>query len=471
MLAQLSSLSQGPSYEQHDAEATRSAAIAVISLLATTVKDIDASVKGLSFNGDSLEVLAFLCRLQRDTLYEIASRKTFWDVPDLAKTLVAYIKGFETWLNSLSRHLQSSITSQGHSQQSSQFMSNAIRDIASSSILIAAPATPQTVLETIGIMTVNDVSLPSNETPQAIMHSNVMTGINPLMEVPAAMVIIDPSELQAPSENLSGSHAVILRGTYRNQLVAIKELQSERTQSSEKILERIGRERRIWDQLNHKNIVPFIGLSGLQGQNPKLVSQWMPKGNAPEYVTQQFSRYREDGSRRPDFLDIADGMIYLHSQGVIHRVLKGSNVLIDGDGTARISDFALSVIEGEAQTNSRMSAPNWTAPEVLNGGGHTKESDMYSFGCTMYEIISGREPFDNYGQRAKLTLQKKIKNGEQPVFPTRNDQASELGLIDETCRLWQLLRESWCMEPRGRPSAAMMKTKLETIWREWESAP
>ncbi|KAF8321221.1 kinase-like protein [Clavulina sp. PMI_390] len=205
-----------------------------------------------------------------------------------------------------------------------------------------------------------------------------------------AIFTIDPSELTVPVEYHWGSHAYILRGVRNNQSVALKQLQFENTSSTERVIDRIRRETRIWHQLNHKNIVPFIGLVEPRDNIPVLVSQWMPNENAPAYVLRAFEAYKRGSRPRPDvlkiFIDMADGMVYLHSLGVIHAGLKGSNVLIDQDGTARISDFALSAIQDENQTGSRPPPPKWSAPEVLDGEWHSMHSDMYSFACTMYEV-------------------------------------------------------------------------------------
>ena len=96
-------------------------------------------------------------------------------------------------------------------------------------------------------------------------------------------------------------------------------------------------------------------------------------------------------------LDAATGMQYLHGSNVTHGDLKSSNVLYEQQGddyVVRISDFGLAKLF--SSKIKAIGTPFYTAPEVLSGGEITKESDVYSFGILLYEIISRKQPFSNF---------------------------------------------------------------------------
>lgn len=75
--------------------------------------------------------------------------------------------------------------------------------------------------------------------------------------------------------------------------------------------------------------------------------------------------------------------------------MKPENILIDKDGYAKLTDFGLSKDNfiGDAQTNSFCGTAEYLAPEVLNKKGYTKSCDWWSFGCVLYEMLSGTPPF------------------------------------------------------------------------------
>ena len=109
--------------------------------------------------------------------------------------------------------------------------------------------------------------------------------------------------------------------------------------------------------------------------------------------------------------DIAKGLCYLHSCNVIHGDLKGvrrcfkfrfttlltfsqPNILVDNSGNARIADFGLATVTQSLESvhsTSRQQGhtPRWTAPEVLSGGAHSKEADIFSFAMVMIEVCHG----------------------------------------------------------------------------------
>ncbi|KAF9504105.1 hypothetical protein BS47DRAFT_1355575 [Hydnum rufescens UP504] len=140
-------------------------------------------------------------------------------------------------------------------------------------------------------------------------------------------------------------------------------------------------------------------------------------------------------------------LIYLHSQSppIIHGGLKASNILIDADGTARITDFALASIAADVQTGSRPPPMRWSAPEVLEGDNHEVSSDMYSYACVILEIITDADPFSKYNHLYRL--HRLIREGLRPEFP-QSELAWRRGLTNP------------------EPTAVQARDRMHEIWSE-----
>eukprot|EP00668_Euglena_longa_P012359 GGOE01014804.1.p1 GENE.GGOE01014804.1~~GGOE01014804.1.p1 ORF type:complete len:1299 (-),score=455.54 GGOE01014804.1:132-4028(-) len=96
--------------------------------------------------------------------------------------------------------------------------------------------------------------------------------------------------------------------------------------------------------------------------------------------------------------DIADGLLYIHTRGVLYCDLKPSNVLVDGSGVVKLSDFGLAQhvdrLDYGASGGRRVGTPCYMAPELFQEGGvHSFASDLWSLGCVLYELAVGKPPF------------------------------------------------------------------------------
>ena len=114
------------------------------------------------------------------------------------------------------------------------------------------------------------------------------------------------------------------------------------------------------------------------------------------------------------------GLAYLHREGILHRDLKADNILLDLDGTCKISDFGISKktddIYGNDKTNSMQGSVFWMAPEVVRseGEGYSAKVDIWSIGCVVLEMFAGRRP---WAKDEAVGAIYKIANGEAPPIP------------------------------------------------------
>merc|ERR1719436_1394445 len=91
---------------------------------------------------------------------------------------------------------------------------------------------------------------------------------------------------------------------------------------------------------------------------------------------------------------ILSGLEYLHGQDVLHRDLKCSNLLLDVSGRVKISDFGCSrQISQDDHAKTLTGSPWWLPPELLNGAAYGEAADIWSFGCTVVELLTGRSPW------------------------------------------------------------------------------
>lgn len=93
---------------------------------------------------------------------------------------------------------------------------------------------------------------------------------------------------------------------------------------------------------------------------------------------------------------ILEGLHYLHQSDVVHCDLKAANILTTKNGNVKLSDFGVSLnlraMERQAQ-NDVAGTPNWMAPEVIELKGASTKSDIWSLGCTVVELLTGRPPY------------------------------------------------------------------------------
>jgi Tol biopolymer transport system component/tRNA A-37 threonylcarbamoyl transferase component Bud32 len=159
-------------------------------------------------------------------------------------------------------------------------------------------------------------------------------------------------------------------------------------------MQRFEREVQIVSQLEHRGIVPVYDYGETDGQ-PYIVMRLMTGGALDQMLSS--GPLAIDAIARI-FDQIAPALDYAHSKGVLHRDLKPSNILMDESGGAFITDFGIARIVGEGKgtitTHGVLGTPAYMSPEQAQGKPLDGRSDVYSLGVLLFEMSTGRRPFD-----------------------------------------------------------------------------
>ncbi|KAK4485806.1 hypothetical protein RD792_008453, partial [Penstemon davidsonii] len=159
----------------------------------------------------------------------------------------------------------------------------------------------------------------------------------------------------------------------------------------------------LLSKIQHQNIISLIGYC-IHGEARFLVYEMMENGSLDFHLHGPSRKSKLSWHQRMKIaLDIARGLEYLHEHcnpPVIHRDLKTSNILLDSNFNAKISDFVLAITEGNSnKTNTKVSGTlGYVAPEYLLDGKLTDKSDVYAFGVILLELLTGRRPVERVAE-------------------------------------------------------------------------
>ncbi|XP_022873944.1 cysteine-rich receptor-like protein kinase 25 [Olea europaea var. sylvestris] len=218
----------------------------------------------------------------------------------------------------------------------------------------------------------------------------------------AESLYYDFGTIRAATDNFSdanvlgkGGFGIVFRGKLPNrQEIAVKRLSMNSTQGDLEFKNEI----LLVARLQHRNLVRILGFS-LEGSERLLIYEFLENGSLDRFLFDPTKRqYLNWDTRYKIIGGVARGVLYLHEDSrlrIIHRDLKASNVLLDGEMNPKISDFGMARLFDKDETQSNTSRVvgtyGYMAPEYAIAGKFSSKSDVFSFGVLVLEIITGQK--------------------------------------------------------------------------------
>ena len=200
--------------------------------------------------------------------------------------------------------------------------------------------------------------------------------------------------------------------------VAIKTLKPVYVEQ-EKFVERFKREAQTAANLNHPNIVQIFDW-GI-GDEPFFVMEYIEGSTLTSIISKKRTLSISDilfiGAQ------VSSGLQAAHSQGLVHRDIKPGNIMITPEGKVKVTDFGIVSLQNEesdiTKTGSILGTASYISPEQAQGKPVSKESDLYSLGTVLYELITGRPPFE--GETPIATATKHITDKPEKLSSYRQN--------------------------------------------------
>lgn len=165
--------------------------------------------------------------------------------------------------------------------------------------------------------------------------------------------------------------------------------------------------------LQHERIVLYFGTQQTN-LHVHIFMEYLPGGSVHDHIKQHGAL--NESLTRKYTRQILEGVSFLHATLIVHRDIKGANILRDLRGNVKLADFGaskrLQTIRSKTGFRSMHGTPYWMAPEVINGEGYGRKADIWSLGCTVVEMLTTRPPWAEFEPMAAL-----FKIATQPTQP------------------------------------------------------
>lgn len=208
----------------------------------------------------------------------------------------------------------------------------------------------------------------------------------------------------------AGSFGTVFLGVnpLTGELMAVKQvpISTEKAVGGSQLADTLNHEVSLLKELNHENIVQYFGLSAEDG-HINIFLEYVPGGSVSSLLKQ--CGCFEEPLIRNFIRQVLVGLSYLHGKDIIHRDIKGANILVDIKGVVKISDFGVSKklgqddadTVGDPKSSKRTSLQGlvyWMAPEVVKQTTYTKKADVWSVACLVIEMFTGSHPYPGFTQ-------------------------------------------------------------------------
>ncbi|CAN7128188.1 unnamed protein product [Brassica rapa subsp. narinosa] len=252
-------------------------------------------------------------------------------------------------------------------------------------------------------------------------------------------------------------------------VIAVKRLNQDGWQGHQEWLAEVN----YLGQFSHPNLVKLIGYC-LEDEHRLLVYEFMPRGSLENHLFRRGSYFQPLSwtLRLKVALGAAQGLAFLHNAEtqVIYRDFKTSNILIDADYNAKLSDFGLAK-DGPTGDKSHVSTRimgtyGYAAPEYLLTGHLTTKSDVYSYGVVLLEILSGLRVVDKNrppGEQKLVDWAKPLLANKRKLFKVIDNRLHDQYSMEEVCKVATLALRCLTTEIKMRPNMNEVVAHLQHI--------
>lgn len=260
----------------------------------------------------------------------------------------------------------------------------------------------------------------------------------------------NPNQIRICEEVGRGAFGVVYRGVVleSGQNVAVKQIDLDHELAS--ILE-VNKEIQILSECQLPQITMYLGCV-VNGPKLWVIMEFIDGGLLYELL--QDGRIADENLVVYITKEMLLALSYLHGQGKIHRDFKSQNVLLTLSGLVKLTDFGVStqLFSSFSRRNTVVGTPYWMAPEVIanSSGGHTFQADVWSLGCCIFEMCTGKPPFqDRYSPMQALRAISAIETDAE--FWKLVDEELLAGILNT---LLHFLRQCLIVDPTMRPSTS-----------------
>ncbi|XP_063448062.1 serine/threonine-protein kinase B-raf-like isoform X3 [Mytilus trossulus] len=264
-------------------------------------------------------------------------------------------------------------------------------------------------------------------------------------------------QIQVYSKIGSGSFGTVYRGHYHG-FVAIKRLNV--TDPTPQQLKAFKNEVAVLRKTRHTNVLLFMGWTSKPWL--AIITQWCEGSSLYKHLHVQEHKF-EMITLMEISRQTAQGMDYLHAKSIIHRDLKSNNIFLTDILTVKIGDFGLATVKTRWSGSHQFQQPTgsilWMAPEVIRmqeDNPYTNQSDVYSFGIVLYELMTGQLPYGNISNKDQILFMVGKGYLRPDYSKIRTDSPKRLKILFQDCCKF---------EREQRPLFPQILSVLETLER------
>jgi serine/threonine protein kinase len=197
------------------------------------------------------------------------------------------------------------------------------------------------------------------------------------------------------------------------------------------VFERYKRESEIGNRINHPHVQHMLNV-GEKRSAEYLVMEYIKGRTLREMLEERSCQPLSPEEALRIILQVCDALAYCHEHGVFHRDIKPENIMIQEDGSVKIIDFGVALLEGARRVTWRgltgtVGTPDYMAPEQLKGERGMASADIYAVGVILYEMLCGRTPFD--GESAFAVMNQHVTQDPPSILTFKADLSPRLATV------------------------------------------